>query len=706
MRTNETRIPSILKQGDAIGELNVTLTLNSQPTFTYTLISKNSLKSETRNDNKIEINGIDFRVLNAVENIDPVTGVHILNVNGEGWTRPLLEKEFVVPTGNISLTAMGTLVGVVIINGGIQKKVEEEYTTTLGSEIETYRQEHGLIVVYTGSHILLEEFGKGSGVSISEDNIIGEVTYNHKDEHTHNYIMLPQYLEIALDPTEEESDELESKPTFDQIPEINRTDTNDPDNAATPPVRGQILTLDMNFDMSGDRKTIEKTTYAGDRVVLKSITTYGFAYTTDVVASRDENDLNEFIGYYENYWKPIEQYNIEYIYDDGYYIGYNKIGYKLDRFGQETEDFELLRASFDSDAEVQLEAQQYKFRLIPIYEYERLDLDAYYNYYKDALPSVDEYFISYDEYNKETKETITKYTKNKAYVTPMFISRKFMYSRCYDWIPVPPTIAEYKNQIKTAGEERKELYVVKVKQSKNTRNTYTDGERNTSQNIGQIEDAYIEYYETSAAQDANFKNHIQQATSNFVNGRPGTAEYTPDTILDSPVKKDSIKDDAKNKLRKIVSAGMTDATIEPNGTILISGVKTEDEAIAKLTKQINNQRIYYNDEFTLTTFITDHLNVNSRVRSKTKGQNISGVATSITHKYTITGQKSKCEGETTINGVLASNLFVMLNVTKEENKDYDDDNSSLNIFIPIPYKKEHVSEIEGLMSNLPKRGNK
>lgn len=706
MKTNETRIPGILKQGDAIGELSITLNLNSQPSFFYTLISKASLKNKTKNNDKITINGTVFRVLNAVENIDPVTGVHILTVNGEGWFRPILEKEFIVPPGDISLAKIGGLVGVTIINGGIQKNVEEEYITTLGSEIETYRQEHGLVVVYEGNRIVLTELGKNGGISISENNIIGEVTYNHKDEHTHDYIMLPQYVEIELDSTEEESDELKSKPTFDKIPEINRTDTNDPDNAAIPPVRGQILTLDMNFDMSGDRKTMEKTTYTGDRVVLKSVTTYGFAYTTDVVGSRGENDSNEFIGYYQTYWKPIERYNIEYLYDDGYYIGYNKIGYKLDRFEQETEEFELLEASFNKDAEVQLEAQQYKFRAIPIYEYERLDLDAFYNYYKDALPSVDEYFISYDEYDEKTKKTITKYTENKAYVTPMFISRKAMYSRCYDWIPVPPTIAEYKNQIKTAGEERKELYVVKIKQSKNTRITYTDGERNTSQNIGQIEDSYIEYHETSAAQDANFKNHIQQSTSNFVNGRPGIAEHTPNTILDTPVKNGSIKDDSKNKFRKIVSSGVTDSSIEPKGTITIRGAKTEEEVIAKLQKKINNERVYYGDEFTLTTFINANLNANGKIRGRIKGQSLVGVATSVTHKYKITGSKVTCEGETIINGVLFSDAPVKLKVKTEENKDYNEDNTVIERFITIPYKKEHVSEIGPLLSFLPKRGTK
>jgi len=686
--TNEITLPSFLRGLDAIGDVNITLTLNSQPSCSYQLVSDTTFSSTyTNNNTAYNIYSAKYRVQNATETIDVTTGKHLLNVSLEGYYRPLLEREVVVDAGSYNLTTVASRAGVPIANGGQTKEAIEPFITTLGSEISQYANDQGLSIVYDTSIRFVRD-GVGAAVIIPNDDVL-DININHKDEHIYQFKFLPQYIEFEREESVgDETDAESQRPVFEVVSRPTRVVVNDPDNAETHPSTGNVRTLDMNFDMSGEKKIREVTTYEGEKIIKKKVTTYGYAYTSDVAAEMID-DLPAFTGQLSSYWRVVEDYTIDYLYDENYYIGYDKTGYKLDRFERETDGFELLEASGNSDADLQLEAAQYRFRRVPIVEYERLDLEAYYNYYSDATPSFDEMYIAYEQYNPTTRRTETRYERNREFVVPMFIKRKVMYSRCFDWITVPQGLAEYNGQVKTCGEERKELYNIEIRPSVNTRGLTVGTDR--------VEDTHDEYNEIMSSQDAQFQNHITQVESSSVQGRPGSVDSFQTY---KRVERNSANRTTPLSEDKWIVHNGANSNLQPTGTITIPNVNSVREAVRVLERQLRQQRRFDNGEFTVTTFFNPNAKPNQKVMVAHNGRSFIGTVRSVNHNIKILGA-NKATGLTTITASTITQQNINLTLQRENSNN----NARPNLFIPIPFNKYHVSEARDAIQNLPNRGS-
>jgi hypothetical protein len=457
----------------------------------------------------------------------------------------------------------------------------------------------------------------------------------------------------------------------------------------------------MNYDMSGPTKVREINTYAGEVLIKKEVYVYGYAYTSiDIGATLDFGipsgvTLNP-------YWKLVEQYTIFYINEPtfGYYLGYTKTGKKLVRFRREEQDCEYDEAIKNAQTTYtrqlpgggsvtksypniyEIINNYYKFKFIPLEEYERYEVKGFANYYPDARPKSEELYVPYEIYDTDGQTVLTRYAKNEAYTPPGFIERRVMYSNCFSWMYAPPDTneGEMADKIVTTGEQKKEVVNISIHPK---------------------DQGYTEYREVITAQDGTYKNSFKEVSSSSSTGRPPQADFTQLLELEQKDPSTEDNDTVDDNLQVIVYSSNFSGTLRTNNSVSFDLQSTKESAYIALRKVVNKQYLFAGDEFTITCLFRGNVKPGDKLECSYRGLNYKGIVKSVSHNIEIK-DAGKATGLTSITCGIQNekNRVSLLYVTRNNNDNPD---------APKPYTSGYlhlgdVNEALELYNNLPRRG--
>lgn len=739
--TNQIQLDSFLRGLDATGTISISLQFEDFPTASFSLLVKSSSIGAIRTRFKnfkylINFYGIPFRVVSYNEDIAPYPqNRHIVSVQLEGWNKYLCDKSIYVKTKNktktYTLSDVAKKVKVSCTNVSHPIKSNDLFVNTnLRNVINTVSQTYGMIPDYTKQQITLTRYNSGQGFSIPSQKIIN-LTLNYNQNNVDGFIYEPVYLEWNDPQTKalvNETTQLREKPTYKQIRQPQIEKIVNPENAQMFPANvTTIKTLDMNFDVSGNTKTWEKTVKQGDKLIRKQTQIYGFKYS-----SRDMTYNSNDNTYYmspASAWTLVESTTTDYIYDTnyGYYLGSSTYGGRYVRYEVETEGREYDRLVTESnDSKVSPEARQsareeaklYEFFWQPIREEERLQLRSFHSVYKDDEPEPEQVYDEYDRVNPVTRKIETKYERNLAYVLPMFVEKRYLYKNSFSsvyFIKVEKRLSEIEYEkdengelqlkkskektdviptYKTTGEERLEITTVDILPSNNTYEGGNGLEGTTRENA----DRYIEYQKITSAQNSGFKENVTEVTSNTIEGKPSQADFYPMfEKVESVEKGDTVKT-IKEQPKTIVKSSNYNEQITPSSSQYFD-VSSMSAALSALKTQLEKQQLFGAKEFTLKTLFNLTAKPNLKLTASYNGASYNGRIKSVNHEIILLG-KNVAKGWTTINCGLIDNLNNVSLTTYKENTNYKP-----NTYISRPYTLGDISEVDQLMAEVFTRGS-
>lgn len=655
MQTNKILLPSFIDD-KATGTISVNLEFEQGATINYNIHAK---KNESISSGLFELGtrsftalGYKFKLQNSNLNIDPLSSEKMLSVSFKA-----VEKDGVITTNTD------------------EDKDKNPFE--------------------------VERIGIG-GASISSTDII-KFEVNYAADDTDDFEFTPSFL--TWGETEyDDSDDGNPYTNFPIYEPIQYTETivvNDPEDASNPPYTGRVTDFSMNYDSSGETRTREVNYYEGTILKKKEVRIYGFVYySTDVGDTFVDEANNDYYGMKGSslgaYWRLVEYFTINYNYEDGYYLGYDKIGAKLLRFAQESDSYEILSLEFDGDYS---SARAFKFQWSPIIEYERLELHAYYMYYRDAKVTFDDQYFWVQGWSTELNKWLwTKLTK-KDYVLPRFVKKQINYTRCmrYTFLDDEHYLNDpyEKNKFIMTGQEQKTVMVVNINRSDSTetRQFYAGNG---------AEDSYEVLTETMSAQDDGFKNYVKRTTSDSNFGRPGQADYYP-LFQQSEVEQDLNADQPVSPINYVVKKiGTNDS---PKSSINIPEAKSVNDAFEKLKQQLRKSMLFNGDQFVVTCLYAPNIKPNNVLNVSYNNRGYRGIVKSVTHNIEILG-KNIGKGFTTVTVAVENKKNGMWKKIQlsQDNNNNDNPPESPNVEQPGPAVLGEVNDIITLIQVLPSRG--
>lgn len=706
--TNLMNLDPFFRGLNVTGDINISMQFEDFPTASFSLVTSSltvaaQLKTRFTNfQTKHVIYGIPFRVSSYNENIQPLPNRRYeISIQMEGWNKYLVNKEITIsfPARTLTYTlkdvAEKANVKITNINKTIPLSGELQLKTTVANVIATLVNDLGLTVDYVNETISLKKYQNSGNISITGDKILSlQTSYNQMD--VGGFIYPPTYLEWNKKPSYDYAQELlqlQTKPKYEQIRDIETVVTNDPDNASRQ--RGSeviIRDMSMNYDVSGETKTREVNTYRGQKIISSRVTVYGYAYISSQLY---QSESEGWFGYGSGFWRPVEQYTIVYKYDnvDGYSLGYEKYGRKLVRFRTETDVGEHKSYTVDANNSKSTSAQRayasqtanlYEFRWIPIQGDERLELLSYHSTYSDSAPQLDQIYETYEEFDSLLGRNRTKYERNKSFSMPMYVSKRSMFSNSFAYTVTPKDDPKQKTTYEITGEQQKEITKIQILKSKNTRYSGSTDE-----------DKYIETTTVLTSQDSNFSNSFTHVTSNTSSGKPPQGQSYP--VFKKIEQKNVLSQPIRNNNKIIVYANYTGNKGTTNSVYF--DVKTQQEALSALKAQLEKRNLFSVNEFSFTTLFNSTLKPANNCSINYNNQIYNGTIKSINIPIKIlNGTVAKCFMSVTCGQVLSNNQ-----VNLETYIDKVDPNPG--VFAPVPYTHGDADEIEQIYNAVSQRGN-
>jgi hypothetical protein len=491
------------------------------------------------------------------------------------------------------------------------------------------------------------------GFGSAKMQTVVDLTINYVKDESRNWEFTPTILKWGTAKYKDKNDgnPITNRPIYEQIPQPIYIYTNDPEDAENAPRTGNIKDFTMNYDNSGPTKTKEINTYAGTRLIKKEVFVYGYVYTSDTVSTFVEDAENKRVpnfngSFFSNYWRQVEFYTITFNYDEsGYYLGYDKRGAKRVRYAAES-DFEVLRLQDEGDP---ISANAFKFFWTPIIEYERLELHAYYKYYPDVKPTVDDVYKYYEKWNKVSKKYTWGYVTNKEYVIPRFLKKQLTYSRCYAF-----TYLDQDHFLNDTGEITKFI------------STGQESAQSTVVNIleksigkGQEDlEVYETITESVSTQDDSFKNYIKETSTSSSFGRPPQADYYNvyrEKIEENLDNAEPVLNEDKlwyvKKIGDLVRIQDPDAIIN---TVEYPDINDRNEAFKQLKFDLQKSMLFNGDQFTVKGLYTPNVKPNNKIVVSYGKTFAAGIVKSVEHQIEIVA-KGVAVGYTTVVAAIENN---------------------------------------------------
>lgn len=281
----------------------------------------------------------------------------------------------------------------------------------------------------------------------------------------------------------------------------------------------RLKNLSLNWDVSGDTKTLRVVTTIDGMPSLDQEWIYGFTYTAAEVIDTTTKKLN---GNPVDYWGIVQYKQIDYLYDPGtgYALGSNTTGYKLGRHEREPEGLSANRATLEATGAT---LDLYKFQSIQVFGKTRYVLKQFADYYKEAAEEKPP-LIFYKTCLPSGGST-WNYVIDSTYVPPLFVAEELTYTTSFLQTPNPeasPNTPEDNNLI--TGEESLTYLRRVIAPSSNTKpivGTILGG--------GKVGDRYTEFHGEASAQNAQFDDQSMRETFSEHEGQPPPATRKPPT---------------------------------------------------------------------------------------------------------------------------------------------------------------------------------
>lgn len=616
-------IPNFIKDYNLTGGISISRGFQDHPQCSFSLLADstsinevellfNAHKYTSLFSKKFVFYGIPFRIRNfsrtELKASECPNGEYKVNVNFEGWYRYLIDKSVTIRPGSnldpnnppftecninsnnkpvnttigsntdvnkirISLGELASRVGVNYTGTQyffeVDKNTPNDAVTTLSSELNKLLPSNSEYAIYSQVNgVTTIKWNSVSNFNIDESDVLSECPVNYNAE---KVTYAPGTLswkdnnrDNTTDTTEDtynnKAPEFEYKP-----PEVTTVVTGDP-NPTEPPANVKIIqTLDMNYDQSGEKKIQIITVYEGTTVIKETTKTYGLAYNANQIYSN-----GKLYGNAASYWVLVEEVITNHLYDKdtGYYLGNNVTGKKLVRFLQETDELETVSFATSTDAVEVAKFAAMKFRYIPITGHTRFLLRQHKDYYKDQ--AFKHPYIIYPWCTNAGKLTYLS-IKDPTYADDMFVGREETYKHCFASIPNPENLSnpEIKQPPLTTGEIFYNSVVTKICASKSVYEGGTSSiivDEIIGKDFDNPEERYITYTKQYSAQDANFRNSLEDAKSETISGRPGVAQRKPSDYV-------AVTDDALDPLQlnslsggSIVTTKLRETKVNKNST--------------------------------------------------------------------------------------------------------------------------------------------